>query len=87
MSLSYLRNNNHSKSVMRSGLTVGLACCFSVAPQALPMAAVPTGNFRGMSYAMAVDSAMDEEFSEVEVRETVRKYFPETWIWDMVPLE
>lgn len=27
MSLSYLRNNNHSKSVMRIGLTVGLVCC------------------------------------------------------------
>ncbi|KAM7335545.1 hypothetical protein ACRRTK_006022 [Alexandromys fortis] len=65
----------------------GIGGGYRVAPQALPMAAVPTGNFRGMSYAMAVDSAMSEEFSEVEVRETVRKYFPETWIWDMVPLD
>lgn len=23
----------------------------------------------------------------VEVKETIRKYFPETWIWDLVPLE
>ncbi|XP_038175866.1 pregnancy zone protein-like [Arvicola amphibius] len=57
------------------------------APQVLPMAAVATGNFRGMNYEMAVDSALTEESSEVEVRETVRKYFPETWIWDMVPLD
>ncbi|CAO2606747.1 Pregnancy zone protein [Lemmus lemmus] len=56
---------------------------FSVAPQALPMAAVPAGNFGGMSYSMSIE----EESLEVEVRETVRKYFPETWIWDMVPLD
>lgn len=28
-----------------------------------------------------------EYFSVEEVRETVRKYFPETWIWDLVRLE
>lgn len=53
------------------------------------MAAVATGNYRGgMSYAMGV-SSMDDEYDSpgVEVREIVRKYFPETWIWDMVPLE
>lgn len=30
---------------------------------------------------------MREDFSVEKVKETVRKYFPETWIWDLVPLE
>ncbi|XP_058414820.1 pregnancy zone protein-like [Diceros bicornis minor] len=28
-----------------------------------------------------------EEFPATEVKETIRKYFPETWIWDLVPLD
>ncbi|XP_015983530.2 pregnancy zone protein-like [Rousettus aegyptiacus] len=28
-----------------------------------------------------------EDFSVEKVKETVRKYFPETWIWDLVPLD
>lgn len=67
----------------------GSRVVFSIAPQALPMASVATGNYRGgISYAMGVDS-MDAGYNspEVEVREIARKYFPETWIWDMVPLE
>ncbi|XP_073734103.1 pregnancy zone protein-like isoform X1 [Callorhinus ursinus] len=28
-----------------------------------------------------------ENLPAVEVKETVRKYFPETWIWDLVPLD
>ncbi|XP_005365348.1 pregnancy zone protein-like [Microtus ochrogaster] len=65
----------------------GMGGSYRGPPQALPMTAGTTGNFRGVSYAMTVDSAMEEDFAEVEVRETVRKYFPETWIWDMVPLD
>ncbi|CAH7422708.1 pregnancy zone protein [Phodopus roborovskii] len=52
------------------------------ASQALPISA-PGAGFRGMSYSMAVN----ENEPTMEVRETVRKYFPETWIWDMVPLD
>ncbi|KAL1791017.1 pregnancy zone protein-like, partial [Sigmodon hispidus] len=57
-------------------------------PDAMPMAAavpgVPGGvSFRGPSYPQPF-----RENSQVEeVRETVRKFFPETWIWDMVPLD
>ncbi|XP_036037851.1 pregnancy zone protein-like [Onychomys torridus] len=55
------------------------------APQALPMASVAGAGFRTMSYSEPV--SMREDFQEVQVRETVRKFFPETWIWDMVPLD
>ncbi|XP_059112905.1 pregnancy zone protein-like [Peromyscus eremicus] len=55
------------------------------APQALPMASVAGGSFRTMSYSVPL--SMSEDLQEVQVRETVRKFFPETWIWDMVPLD
>uniref|UniRef100_A0A8C2MXY6 PZP, alpha-2-macroglobulin like n=1 Tax=Cricetulus griseus TaxID=10029 RepID=A0A8C2MXY6_CRIGR len=66
--------------------------CFCQLPQAypgmsvayaLPMVAASRGGFRTTSYEMD----MMENAPVVEVRETVRKYFPETWIWDMVPLD
>ncbi|MEJ1279962.1 hypothetical protein NN561_010899 [Cricetulus griseus] len=63
----------------------GFSVVFSQAlsPQALPMVAASRGGFRTTSYEMD----MMENAPVVEVRETVRKYFPETWIWDMVPLD
>ncbi|XP_032761474.1 alpha-1-macroglobulin [Rattus rattus] len=58
-------------------------------PQALAMAAIPgagmaSSNIRTGSMMMMGASEVPQE---AEVRETVRKYFPETWIWDMVPLD
>lgn len=41
MSLSYLRNNNHSKSVMRTGLTVGLVCCLLSSTSSLTYGSSP----------------------------------------------
>lgn len=82
MTLFYLRNRQLSK--IRAGLTVGLlSCLLTIAPQALALAAAPGGGFRRLS------SQISEERHDVaEIRkETVRKYFPETWIWDMVALE
>ncbi|XP_055465269.1 pregnancy zone protein-like [Psammomys obesus] len=56
---------------------------YAAAPQALPLAAAPGVGFRRLSYPMA-----SEEQNVVEIRkETIRKYFPETWIWDMVALD
>lgn len=54
--------------------------CLSIVPQALPL---QHGFAQGMNYPMTTR----EELLVVEVKEIVRKYFPETWIWDLVPLE
>ncbi|XP_028610189.1 pregnancy zone protein-like [Grammomys surdaster] len=59
-------------------------------PQALAMAASPgVGGFRSRGPMMPMTSAMmsPPQSAPVEVRETVRKYFPETWIWDLVSLD
>ncbi|NP_031402.3 pregnancy zone protein precursor [Mus musculus] len=59
-----------------------------VAPQALAVAASgPGSSFRAMGVPMMGLDYSDEINQVVEVRETVRKYFPETWIWDLVPLD
>nr|XP_014352545.1 PREDICTED: alpha-2-macroglobulin-like [Latimeria chalumnae] len=41
-----------------------------------------------LSYAMPVPAANFQPINAIPepVRETVRKYFPETWIWDLVPV-
>jgi hypothetical protein len=83
MTLFYI----HPKSVRRMGL---INCCLlmTVAPQALAVAASgPGSSFRAMGVPMMGLDYSDEINQVVEVRETVRKYFPETWIWDLVPLE
>lgn len=51
---------------------------------AIPGAGMASSNIRTGSMMMMGASEVPQE---AEVRETVRKYFPETWIWDMVPLE
>lgn len=57
-------------------LTLGPSYCSATA---LPLAR----GIEGAVYPMFIR----ENPSAVEVKETVRKYFPETWIWDLVPLE
>nr|XP_044612248.1 pregnancy zone protein-like isoform X1 [Equus asinus] len=58
---------------------------------AMPMpylGAVPQGLALASGAAGAVyPTMMREEFPAMEVKGTVRKYFPETWIWDLVPLD
>lgn len=49
------------------------------------MEPVAGAGFRTMGYSVPL--SMSEDLQEVQVRDTVRKFFPETWIWDMVPLE
>ncbi|XP_036765796.2 pregnancy zone protein-like isoform X2 [Manis pentadactyla] len=49
-------------------------------PQGLPL---QHGFAQGMNYPMTTR----EDLLVVEVKEIVRKYFPETWIWDLVPLD
>nr|XP_034367733.1 pregnancy zone protein-like [Arvicanthis niloticus] len=59
-------------------------------PQALAMAASPgVSGFRSRGPVMgsAMMMSTPENAPVVEVRETVRKYFPETWIWDLVSLD
>ncbi|KAK2498956.1 hypothetical protein MC885_001575, partial [Smutsia gigantea] len=48
--------------------------------QSLPL---QRGFAQGMNYPMTTR----EDVVMVEVKETIRKYFPETWIWDLVPLD
>ncbi|XP_052028668.1 pregnancy zone protein [Apodemus sylvaticus] len=57
------------------------------APQALPLAASPGAGFRAMPMTSSGMMGPSENAQVEEVRETVRKYFPETWIWDLVPLD
>ncbi|GAB1291337.1 Pregnancy zone protein [Apodemus speciosus] len=58
------------------------------AAQTLPLAAPAVGTFRSMPMGITSEMAAPVENVQVaEVRETVRKYFPETWIWDLVPLD
>uniref|UniRef100_A0A8C0ZZC4 Pregnancy zone protein n=1 Tax=Castor canadensis TaxID=51338 RepID=A0A8C0ZZC4_CASCN len=58
---------------------IGLVCCLLIAaPQPLPIAS----NAPGRIYPVIPR----EEDQAMQVRETVRKYFPETWIWDLVVL-
>lgn len=60
--------------------------CFLSTGQLGPMgpevSALARGN-AGIAYPMVER----ENPPAVEVKETVRKYFPETWIWDLVALE
>ncbi|KAL6063987.1 hypothetical protein STEG23_028507, partial [Scotinomys teguina] len=65
------------------GYPGGMPVAYAVAaiPEALPIEA--GAGFRSMRYP----TNMRDDLQEVEVRETVRKFFPETWIWDLVPLD
>uniref|UniRef100_A0A8C4M920 Pregnancy zone protein n=1 Tax=Equus asinus asinus TaxID=83772 RepID=A0A8C4M920_EQUAS len=59
---------------------LGPWCCLSTAvPQGLALASGAAG--------AVYPTMMREEFPAMEVKGTVRKYFPETWIWDLVPLD
>ncbi|XP_031239435.1 pregnancy zone protein isoform X2 [Mastomys coucha] len=60
-----------------------------VGGQAMPLAAPSGAGFRSAPMAGASMMLMgnSQEAEMVEIRETVRKYFPETWIWDIVPLD
>uniref|UniRef100_A0A8C6CJ07 Alpha-2-macroglobulin domain-containing protein n=1 Tax=Monodon monoceros TaxID=40151 RepID=A0A8C6CJ07_MONMO len=66
-------------------LMLGSACFLStgqVGPMGPEGSALARGN-AGIAYPVVGR----ENPPAVEVKETVRKYFPETWIWDLVALE
>lgn len=58
--------------------TLGPACCLSIGGQR---------GFAGLASAPGYPMNLRDDFAAEEVKETVRTYFPETWIWDLVPLE
>ena len=58
--------------------TLGPECCLFIA--SLPGIALGYG---APVHPMMMTAALPAE----AVQEAVRKYFPETWIWDLVPLE
>lgn len=51
-------------------------------PLAAPLAVASAPGAAGMIYPM-----MRESPQTMQVKETLRKYFPETWIWDLVVLD
>ncbi|XP_065791437.1 pregnancy zone protein-like [Muntiacus reevesi] len=62
--------------------------CFSTAPPGPPgpvqaMAGPPVGGAARLPYPL---NARDDS-SAMKVKETIRKYFPETWIWELIPLD
>lgn len=57
--------------------TFGPGCCLFIAPS--PMVATRYDSFQPVMMRGALPAE--------GVQKTVRKYFPETWIWDLVPLE
>ena len=60
--------------------------CFLSTGQAGPIGPVGSALARGNS-GIVYPMVGRENSPAVEVKETVRKYFPETWIWDLVALE
>uniref|UniRef100_A0A8C4M5K2 Pregnancy zone protein-like n=1 Tax=Equus asinus asinus TaxID=83772 RepID=A0A8C4M5K2_EQUAS len=65
------------QSVSPISVHLGPWCCLSTAvPQGLALASGAAG--------AVYPTMMREEFPAMEVKGTVRKYFPETWIWDLV---
>lgn len=71
-------------------LTLGPACLLSIgfgpAGPRGPIGPVGSAMLRGDT-GPAYTVAMREDGPAVVVKETVRKYFPETWIWKLVSLE
>lgn len=61
-------------------LTLGSVCCVSTAG---PLSAPLARGAEGIAYSTAARDGSPA----AEVKETVRKYFPETWIWDLVKLK
>ncbi|XP_015362786.1 pregnancy zone protein-like isoform X1 [Marmota marmota marmota] len=49
--------------------------------------ATPDGFRSGLRSLPRLTSSMLTDFPTTQVKETVRKYFPETWIWDLVDLD
>uniref|UniRef100_A0A8C6CCB1 Uncharacterized protein n=1 Tax=Monodon monoceros TaxID=40151 RepID=A0A8C6CCB1_MONMO len=73
------------KKLIKLRLMLGSACFLStgqVGPMGPEGSALARGN-AGIAYPVVGR----ENPPAVEVKETVRKYFPETWIWDLVALE
>lgn len=66
---------------MKMRFTLGPACCLKVRGSA--------GLHGGLRLAGANPMWVPESegLAAEAARETVRKHFPETWIWDLVPLE
>uniref|UniRef100_A0A8C0K0X4 Pregnancy zone protein-like n=1 Tax=Canis lupus dingo TaxID=286419 RepID=A0A8C0K0X4_CANLU len=67
---------NSKKLMIKMRFTLGPLYCLSTV---LPLA-------RGSAGAV-YPMVMRHSSPAVEVKETVRKYFPETWIWDLVPVD
>uniref|UniRef100_A0A8C9E297 Pregnancy zone protein n=1 Tax=Phocoena sinus TaxID=42100 RepID=A0A8C9E297_PHOSS len=73
------------KKLIKLRLMLGPACFLStgqVGPMGPEGSALARGN-AGIAYPVVGR----ENPPAVEVKETVRKYFPETWIWDLVALD
>ncbi|KAI4576301.1 hypothetical protein MJT46_002136 [Ovis ammon polii x Ovis aries] len=47
----------------------------------------PEVGLAGVGPGLVYPLDMREDSSAMKVKETIRKYFPETWIWELMPLE
>uniref|UniRef100_A0A667G6I7 Pregnancy zone protein n=1 Tax=Lynx canadensis TaxID=61383 RepID=A0A667G6I7_LYNCA len=72
------------KFMIKMRFMLGPSYCLSTAlPQVLPQVAPGVG---GRAQSIAMNENVPT-IVERPMKETIRKYFPETWIWDLVPLD
>uniref|UniRef100_A0A8C8WPI5 Pregnancy zone protein-like n=1 Tax=Panthera leo TaxID=9689 RepID=A0A8C8WPI5_PANLE len=75
---------NAKKFMIKMRFLLGPSYCLSTAlPQVLPQVAPGVG---GRAQAITMSENVPA-MVERPRKETIRKYFPETWIWDLVPLD
>uniref|UniRef100_A0A667G6U6 Pregnancy zone protein n=1 Tax=Lynx canadensis TaxID=61383 RepID=A0A667G6U6_LYNCA len=75
---------NAKKFMIKMRFMLGPSYCLSTAlPQVLPQVAPGVG---GRAQSIAMNENVPT-IVERPMKETIRKYFPETWIWDLVPLD
>uniref|UniRef100_A0A8C9BQU4 Pregnancy zone protein n=1 Tax=Phocoena sinus TaxID=42100 RepID=A0A8C9BQU4_PHOSS len=82
--ISVLTHDHPVRKLIKLRLMLGPACFLStgqVGPMGPEGSALARGN-AGIAYPVVGR----ENPPAVEVKETVRKYFPETWIWDLVAI-
>lgn len=89
--LSYLKNKANKKTT-KIDINLRPLCCLPTgAGESMPfrggLAMPMPGAGIGAVGAMAPPMMMPLLSQTMQVKETLRKYFPETWIWDLVVLE
>nr|XP_019569064.1 PREDICTED: pregnancy zone protein-like isoform X2 [Rhinolophus sinicus] len=79
--------NIFTNSKIRKPYFCQLPLPYSQPPVAYAVSVENQRGFGARASAPGYPMMLREDFAAEEVKETVRKYFPETWIWDLVPLD